>query len=496
MDTTPVNPINISLFEPTFESPLSGQLSCHTPPDSKITEININILNKEQENVFSKKLDLKKLENGILPFDLNEIMLNGTYYFSIDAKNEQGKVIAKTNQEFTLQTPQKHQAKTANELFNLDAKEASAESQRQAALKRLEEQRQIATQEKIKEIKTEKDNLASNMINFIGIPLLSLFLVGLFAYFVRKKRRQNKNLSILFLAFLFLPQLSFAQTFDQTQTAEIWQWTWEHPITGWDFSSEDNGSQFNEMYISGEVIKGDSGLFGVDGKNIKNMRIRFEKDSNIFEYELRLQDLSTPIPSEFNITIDLSQLDGLPDNEYTFNILFETADKQWFMSNWGQTVKIDSTPPNLNFSYTPDGTGGNTNQEISVIVNCDDPNSGCNKDSYDGHQVYGNFCQDATICDSSKPNGYKVCDLTMNCTDTSQLKNKAEITWFDNLAPDLNDFALGIGTFFNTPNQLKAVDSFQAKISYEDKRRQHHNQQSSRSVAISCARIFHSRYRK
>lgn len=165
----------------------------------------------------------------------------------------------------------------------------------------------------------------------------------------------------------------------------------------------------------------------------------------------------------------MSQLDLLPDNEYTFNVLFQTADKQWFMSNWQQTVKIDSTPPNLTFNFTPDGTGGNTNQEVTVKVNCDDLNSGCNQTSYNGHEVYGNFCQDTTICDPTKPNGYKVCDLTMNCTDSSQLKNKIEITWFDNLAPNLNDFSLGIGSFFNTPNQLKAMDSFQAKISYEDK---------------------------
>lgn len=186
VDTTPISPINISLFEPTFESPLAGQLSFPTP-DLKITEVNINILNKELENVFSKKLTLEKLENGILPFDLNEIMLNGTYYFSIDAKNEQGKIIAKTNQEFLLQSPQKHRPKTANELFNLDAKEASAESQKQAALKRLEEQRLIAAQEKIKEIKTEKSEFKNNIIDFIVIPLLNLFLVGIFAYFVRKK---------------------------------------------------------------------------------------------------------------------------------------------------------------------------------------------------------------------------------------------------------------------------------------------------------------------
>jgi hypothetical protein len=282
------------------------------------------------------------------------------------------------------------------------------------------------------------DNLHWYLMGFVGVLIL------LFLFF--KFRISKPPLSLLVLVFSMGIGLS-----GTTQAA--WINSWEYPESDWGYNPK-NTTGFQTIRFKGTVQDDvtSQGLFSSWGGIPDTLEIHWS-DSNdtkttIDTTEARFGN------SEYEFEFDIPE--ALSDGKYTPQIHF-AKDGTTLDTSWEGIIKIDTTAPSaLKFSYSSSSW---TNAPVEISIQCEDDFAGCFPSTIEPFDVKGNFCSDASTCNTSGARGFEICDQVGNCSDYRS--KQVEIDFYDPEAPSLGGVTLAEQ---DSDTTLAATDTFSFEI--------------------------------
>ncbi|MCF7831225.1 hypothetical protein K9M41_04525 [Candidatus Gracilibacteria bacterium] len=299
--------------------------------------------------------------------------------------------------------------------------------------------------------------------------LVVLVIVAGLSFLIWKLRRRSKIFNLLFLGIMSW------SLFSGVGYADFWN-QWDHPTENSNYNPQSKeGFEFmrfegdiytepdyypffaypqhpngelaeptvvNIRFLQGEEVRPLNNKDGVIANFAED--IEFSEDF-LFEENIQIgEDRSSYL---FEFPIPEYTFGEYDDGEWTPQIYFEVpmGDEDPIgayvtFTNEDEellTINIDTTIPELTFTYDPPAEDGLTSGEVNVTVTCDDGEigSGCFPIDLDPFAVKGNFGEGFL-----GNNGFEICDRVKNCTDFTE--TQLLIDYYDPVGPSFDGVTL------------------------------------------------------